>query len=591
MKKILLFAASAVVALASCTQSDEVFNGPDLEAQAKADNAITFSTYLGQQAMTRAGYVGNISTTELKENGTNKTNGFGVFAYYTGDNDYENFRAKTGEKYPNFMYNTRVAWTTGRTGYVGADGDGMWAYSPLRYWPNDIIDKTPGNVDDQTKDGPAQGSAAYGGKLSFFAYAPYVDVTNTETNQGKIDGGAVPVGTADYGIIAVSGNKFTGDGNHNSDPYITYKLKDDGTDVVDLLWGTLGSRTGTNVLGNGNVGVISTGTAGNLTASNDDYSNDILAIGSPTVTGYTMPADLTKQKTQGTVELVFKHALAKVGGSEKNGDNPTGAATHGLMIITDIDDQKGEEIGGHRGTTAGVDNNTKVTVKDIKIVAKSKVNDGTKDPGEGGYTDTYLKAVQGLFNLATGKWEVTRTISATEDNVGNSVTGLTHEITTTGKDETNNDVAAKLNALIAEPSTAPAKTEAGFTGITANVPDDNPVNVYDTTDGDANPLVFIPGTWPELTVTVEYCVRTKDTNLADSYSEVWQKITKKITFEKPVELNKQYNLLIHLGLTSVKFTASVSDWDVETGTPTIDTTGDGTPDLQGQDVYVPINVK
>ena len=529
--------------------------------------------------------MGNINTDVLKNN--SKANGFGVFAYFTEEKDYEAYRAKTalGTTYPNFMYNTHVTWTTGRTGYVGADGGNMWTYSHLKYWPNDIIDKTAGNVDDQTTDDAAQGSTAYGGKLSFFAYAPYVEVTNTAANQDKIDGGSVD--DKNYGIIAVSGNKFTGDGTHNSDPYITYKLKDDGTNVVDLLWGTLGSSTGKNVLGSGNAGVISTGTAGTLTASNGDYSDDILAIGSPTVTGYTMPADLTKQKTQGTVELVFKHALAKVGGSEVNGDNPLGSNHHGLMIITDIDDQKGEEIGGHRGTTAGVDNDTKVTVKDIKIVAKSKVNDGTNNPGETGYADTYLKAVQGLFNLATGKWEVTRTISTTDDNVANSgVTGLTHEITTTGT-----GVAAKLNAAIAEPSTAPAKTEAGFNGITANVPDNAPVNVYDTTDGDANPLVFIPGTWPELTVTVEYCVRTKDPNLADSYSEVWQKITKKITFANPVELNKQYNLLIHLGLTSVKFTATVSNWDVETGTPNIDTDGDGTADLQGKDVYVPINVK
>lgn len=584
MKKTLLFAASAVVALASCTQSDDFFAGDEqLAQQQQQENAITFSTYLGQAAQTRSGYVGNINTDVLKS--STKAKGFGVFAYFTEEKDYEDYRATTvsGTTYPNFMYNTHVEWTTGRTGYVGADGDNMWTYSPLKYWPNDIIDKTAGNVDDQTTDDAAQGSTAYGGKLSFFAYAPYVEVTNTGANQGKIGGGAVV--DADYGIIAVSGNKFTGDGTHYSDPYITYKLKDDGTNVVDLLWGTLGSGTGKNVLGNGNTGVTSTGTAGNLTASNGDYSDDILAIGSPT-TGYIMPADLTKQKTQGTVELVFKHALAKVGGSEVNGVNPSGSTHHGLMIITDIDDQKGEEVGGHRGTTTGVDGNTKVTVKDIKIVAKSKVNNGTKNPGETGYTDTYLKAVQGLFNLATGKWEVTRTISTAEDNVDTDVTGLTHEITTTGT-----GVAAKLNAEIAEPSTAPAKTEEGFTGITANVPDNAPVNVYDTTDGDANPLVFIPGTWPELTVTVEYCVRTKDTNLADSYSEVWQKITKKITFANPVELNKQYNLLIHLGLTSVKFTATVSNWDVETGTPNIDTNGDGTPDLQGKDVYVPINVQ
>lgn len=40
-----------------------------------------------------------------------------------------------------------------------------------------------------------------------------------------------------------------------------------------------------------------------------------------------------------------------------------------------------------------------------------------------------------------------------------------------------------------------------------------------------------------------------------------QRITKKLTFTEPVQLNKQYSLLMHLGLTSVKFTATVSDWE------------------------------
>ena len=64
------------------------------------------------------------------------------------------------------------------------------------------------------------------------------------------------------------------------------------------------------------------------------------------------------------------------------------------------------------------------------------------------------------------------------------------------------------------------------------------------------------------------------------YSQVEQIITKKITFNSAVELNKYYKLLIHLGLTSVKFTATVSGWDAATGGTT--------PDA---DVYVPINVQ
>lgn len=568
MKKHLFIAAAAVLALASCTTSEETFQGIDFAQEEAQNNAIQFGTYMGNQVMTRSGYKGNISTPELK----GAAGGFGVFAYYTGNTDYESYRATSGVKYPNFMYNQNVTWSTARA----TDGTYItnWEYAPLKYWPNDIANSA---VDDQTP--AATGSDSYGGKLSFFAYAPYVAVSSQATPTGVA---GASVADATYGIIAFSGNKYSGGDGRYSDPFITYLMKDDGTDVVDLLWGTSNMTSTVNVLGASNNGVASTATTVTPWATTaTDYTDEILK-------DYTTAADMTKQKTQGTVDFAFKHALAKVGGSEKNSDNPTGATHHGLMIITDIDNQKGAEVGGHRGTTAGVDNNTKVTVKEITIVAKSKVSDGTHNPGETSYTDTYLKKVQGLFNLATGKWEVTRTISAANDNVDDDVTGLTHKITTSG---TGTGVAAKLNSAIAEPTTAPAKDEAGFNGLTANVPDNAPLNVYDTTDGDANPLVFIPGTWPELTVTVEYCVRTKDPNLADAYSEVWQKITKKITFQDAVELNKQYNLLIHLGLTSVKFTASVSDWDVETGTPNIDTDGNGTPDLQGSEVHVPINVQ
>jgi len=574
MKKFYFATALAAFALASCTSDDIGFNTAQDVIEAQQSNAIQFGTYMGKQAVTRSGYIGNISTTELK----GAAGGFGVFAYYTGDTDYESYRATSGAKYPNFMYNQNVTWSTGTpdyTGYVGAEGTNKWVYSPLKYWPNDIANSA---VDDQTPD-PATGSDSNGGKLSFFAYAPYVAVSDQATPTGVA---GASVADATYGIIALSGNKYSGGDGRYSDPFITYLMKDDGTDVVDLLWGTSNMTSTVNVLGAANNGVASTATTVTPWATSaTDYTDEILK-------GYQTAADMTKEKTPGTVDFAFKHALAKVGGSEKNSDNPTGASHHGLLIITDIDDQKGAEVGGHRNTTDGVDNDTKVTVKEITIVAKSKVSDGTKNPGETGYIDTYLQKVRGLFNLATGKWEVTRTISTANDNVATSVTGLTHKITTSG---TGTGVAAKLNSAIAEPTTAPEKTESWFNGLPAGVPDKAPLNVYDTTDGDANPLVFIPGTWPELTVTVEYCVRTKDTNLADAYSEVTQKITKKITFTNPVELNKQYNLLIHLGLTSVKFTATVSNWDVETGTPNIDTDGNGTPDLEGSEVHVPINVQ
>lgn len=579
MKKFYFATALAAFALASCTSDDIGFNTAQDVIEAQQSNAIQFGTYMGNQAMTRAGKTGNISTTELKAS----DGGFGVFAYYTGSSTYSDYRAQgTADKFPDFMYNQEVKWTTSndRSGYIGEESNNMWAYSPLKYWPNDFANNTA--VDDQdnnASNNPATGSATYGGNVSFFAYAPYVEATNNTTNQANIDGGAVTGNES--GIIALSGNKYVGaSGTYYSDPYVTWKMKSDGTNVVDLLWGTLASAS-PNVLSTiDQTGVVSTETTKTAWPTTETtYAPSILQ-------GYTTAADLTKQKTNGTISFAFKHALAKVGGSEVNGPTPTGTKNHGLMIIADIDDQKGEEVGGHRGTTTGIDADTKITVKEITIKAKSKVKDASdKSPSDGTYIPSYLKATQGLFNLATGKWEITRKLTTDEDNIAKTdediaAAGFTHTI--------NQHEPNLLNSAIMEPTTPPDKTESGFNGISANVPDKDAVNVYAS---DANPLVFIPGTWPELTVTVEYCVRTKDTRLANAYSQVWQKITKKITFTNPVELNKQYNLLIHLGLTSVKFTATVSDWDVETGTANIDTDGDGTPDATGKDIYVPINVQ
>lgn len=62
----------------------------------------------------------------------------GVFAYFT----HSDFNANTAT--PNFMYNQCVK----------KQEDGMWTYTPAKFWPNNLTDK-----------------------ISFFAYAPYVNET------------------------------------------------------------------------------------------------------------------------------------------------------------------------------------------------------------------------------------------------------------------------------------------------------------------------------------------------------------------------------------------------------------------------------
>lgn len=540
MRKSLLFAAVAVAALASCTTNDEFFDPARETAQQELnDNAIRFGTYLGKQQLTRAGKAGSLNTEGLKAADA----GFGVFAYYTNTSDYTysavTTTGATGQTTltPNFMYNQKVTWSSARA----TDGTYItnWEYAPVKYWPNNLSNTDVDDQNNDTNSDPAKASEN-GGKVTFFAYAPYVDHT------------AASLGTD--GITAITKNDV------KSDPILTYVVPATGN-PVDLLWGTYGN-TSTNVNATANAGVA-------YNASGSDYARSILPhwtdAGHTTSDGYKLNADLTKQKTNGKVDFAFKHALAKVGGSQ---DYTSSGITvpHGLQIILDVDDEKGAEKGGSFNNAE-----TKVTVTSVNIVAKSFVdadNDGVGDDGE------YLTEQKGDFNLANGYWNIT----GTKGNADAAATS-THFINGDGS-----GAQGTLNPAIAEPASL-ADGAAAWNGLVNGVLT-TAQNVYGS---EAAPLVFIPGTNPELTITVVYTVRTKDANLEKGYSQVVQTITKKVTFNNPVELNKQYSLLMHLGLTSVKFTASVSDWQLAGDT---DGNGeiDGSESVDVADVFVPINV-
>lgn len=530
MKKIKFFAAAlGLLTFAACSNSDDVFTGSeDLAAEALQDNAITFGTYMGQQAQTRAiaaavdgGVTGSITSAQLLA----QKRGFGVFAYYTQNDDYagsvtgvtpptalntSNVAQTTAIK-PNFMYNQEITGSD--------DATPTWTYSPVKYWPNGnaIAD----DQDDNAGTSPAIGTAA--GKVSFFAYAPYV----------------ATVGST--GITAFSSSSFAGN------PTLTYKMPATG-DVVDLLWGTAGTngykaQSGTE---------SQTGNYVAVNPASPEWAKRPMLVNT----------NLTKMKTEGKVDFAFKHALAKVGGSEN-----TGLAGSGLQIVLDVDGAAGAEFGGTYNNAE-----TKVTVSAINIKARSKV-----DTDDDNVADKYLTADgnKGVLDLATGQWTIDKTGGNVTADAGKAE--MTHNITNAG---TAPDGLLADN--IKEPTSTPARTEEGWNGLPEGVlTTKKPVYANET-----NPLVFIPGTYPELEVSITYIVRTKDTNLADKYSEVSQTVKKTITFAQLVELNKQYNLLIHLGLTSVKFTATVSDWEA------YDADGDGVLDEEDyQQMYLPINVK
>lgn len=202
MKKLFIFAASSLLMLASCSESNDFVN------TVAQDSPIAFSAYNGNG--TRAGDGGDINTETLQ------TRGFGVFAYNTGADDYgasgHSTMATTGETptakwAPNFMYNQQVTYSSG------------WVYTPLKYWPNGI-----------DTNGASQGAVQ---QLSFFAYAPHVTPGNEETT----------------GITALSAN------DDNGDPTVTYALSGSGNDV-DLLWGTT-STNGVTVGNDDQAGVAS----------------------------------------------------------------------------------------------------------------------------------------------------------------------------------------------------------------------------------------------------------------------------------------------------------------------------------------------
>lgn len=130
---IKLFLAVAVqMALCGCWQ--DILLAP---SESEAAEAVTFGTYLGRSAETRAAAI---------DNNNMGSGGFGVNAWYSGIIPFDEF--VVGNPEPNFMNNTRVY----------DDGAG-WTYSPLKYWP----------------DNP-------GDKVSFVAYAPYNMVTDAEGN-------------------------------------------------------------------------------------------------------------------------------------------------------------------------------------------------------------------------------------------------------------------------------------------------------------------------------------------------------------------------------------------------------------------------
>ena len=576
MKKIYSIIASAIIAVGftACTQSDLVEGSVEGFSTSVNDNSIQFGTYMSKVGTTRAGYAGDLTTTTIKA----ATAGFGVFAYYSGNQNIITWGAWNPAtpvaitKAPNFMYNQEVRWST-------SSPTNQWNYSPVKYWPNGIDAANGGANPSNTA---TEEAAQY---LSFFAYAPYVyqntsatyDVANTfvggETSVPTAVGTAVYTGDAENpsaptetqnGIVAMSKNDQT------KDMYVKYILnpaKDTNGKFVDLLWGLRGQGT---------------------YKETDNVNN---TLGSALGTAYN--TDLTKQTVDEKVKFLFKHALARVGGNTSKTSSGSGAQVCGLWAVVDVDKNSTSAGEGQSNQTTYFSNDfnkakTLVTIEEVKIRDKYTYT-VTEDGGSAISDENSDFLTEGWFDIMNGTWTETDTRVAHTEGGHGVIYSVTAK-STPGSGEYKLNPAIKENGV-----TNP--TGADWNGT--NSGDATGVNltkekVY-AEDEDVPGLLLIPGTnGNTLYITVKYRVRTADKNLSTGFSEVTQTITNAVTIggvaPNNLEPNKYYNLVMHLGLTSVKFEAVVADWS--NGSDTYDEHGGEITPGTGNDksVWLPSNV-
>ena len=540
--KVMTVLASAALLLTACSSDKLEATSQAVNNPASNDNSIQFGTYMGRATnVTRAGSKGIIDDDVLKVAGY----GFGVIAFNTGSNTWATSGSSTK---PNFMYNENIYW----------DGASKWIYDNVKYWPNDFNN---GAVDREEAPNTATGSGTMKYNLSFFAYAPFVQMSSYSTSTDvTIDPSGdnietkyfAPSETTD-GIVAMTYNEKQGN------PLLKYILTDAvSTNAVDMLWGKRGNTSGYDLANGATEGTIG------------EYNTD-----------------LTKQTVSEQVNFLFKHALAKIAGHDAESSTGSGDFKTGLQVILDID-KDGAIVGGSK------DDKTLVTINDVLIEDWYTYNhriDGTS-------TEKSDLMTEGWFDIAQGKWyDVQRKLGS-----GNGVTYNSGTTTTT-----STGVAGKLNPEIAEPTSTIACDGTKWTldgTERKGVVDTEAKDVY-SADSDVPAVFMIPA--PEgtdndqtLVVTVTYTVRTYDSKLASiddvvgasagTWTYVKQKITNAVTIPGgSLAPNKYYKLLMHLGLTSVKFTASVADWE-EAGN-TNDGDGDGTDDTldKDKDIYLPSN--
>lgn len=371
-----------------------------------------------------------------------------------------------------------------------------WVYEPVKYWPNEYGNAA---ISDDVD------------RVSFFAYAPYVEFIPTT---GKPDPEAYTGDDLENyqnkNIIYTKKNDATGD------PIINYVVDTNPATSVDLLWGVNADPTTYAPIGNNEVTQNKAGLP----------FIDLVKPSNP-LPGYDQNGN--------RIKFNLRHALAKV---KVTIDYIADAFTpDGTSEVIDADATRifvrNITMGGFAMEGALNLNNTEPNIplwKDVdgdKDLAFNPIqfNDGRKDGKEG----------------------------------------------TVGGDQ-KNEPNQYLNEDIIENGVKEAVADGKFTdGVKTSGVTNEPVLLFGGDESENGGFFYVIPRDADEDVDVEivYDVETIDPKLAGKLSDLETRgssieniISKKAIFGEGVdfEAGKQYEIKIHLGMTSVKIDATVTDW-------------------------------
>lgn len=423
---------------------------------------------------------------------------------------------------PNFMYNQRIYLEGG----AEATPTSQWKYEPVKYWPNEYGSDAMSDEVDQ---------------LSFFAYAPWTDVDPTTGNIVPKDpdpNATTPQESKDhqqkYNIVSVNKNTATGD------PLVKYVVDTDPATSVDLLWGVAAETAGDN-----------------YSPITTEGATPVFEAGKPFI-------NLVKPNNPANDRLQFnlKHALAK------------------LKVTIDYIADDFTPTGTSKVINPA---ETRIYVRSFKMNGFAMKGALNLNNSEGTAGEPSWKDFDGVKDLAFD--EVTFQ-DGRKDGKEGEVNGAQNNETPQGL---NKEIVENYGSWDAAAAPDKAKTK----GVT-----DTPQLLFggtQTAGQDDGYFYIIPrneGTSP-VDVTIAYDVETIDNALAGKLSDgethgisIENIITKENIFGgMDFRAGYVYEINIHLGMTSVKIDATVTEWK-DTGKTNVDL-----PDNQQPAAVTAINYK